>query len=250
VVIPPNITLQPQTQVVNPGANATFDVAATGTGPVRYQWQINGMNFAGETGSSFTVANAQLANEGEYTVLVTDDVATISSVAVRLIVRVLPAIVVPPQSVTNAVGSTVTFNVTCSGSVPMTFIWRKGAVGIVTNVVNGTTDSFTLTNVQLTDTAQYRVIVTNFAIATLTVNATAFLQVLVPPQLQDMTLLPGGSASMKLSGSANRTYAVEISSTLTNWTTLTNIFYTNGLMPFIDSTTSGASNRFYRMRAN
>ena len=59
-----------------------------------------------------------------------------------------------------------------------------------------------------------------------------------------------GSASMRVSGTTNRTYAIETSSTLSNWTTLTNFFYTNGLMPFIDPTTSGVSNRFYRARVN
>jgi hypothetical protein len=248
VNIPPSITLQPQPQAVNPGQTAMFSVAANGTGSVRYQWRFNGMDIAGATGSTLTIPNAQLGDEGEYSALVNDDAASISSAVVRLMVRVLPTILIPPQSVTNTVGSTVTFSVKCSGSVPMAFFWRKGAIPIVTNILYTTNDSLTLSNIQLTDSGTYRVIITNSAIASLSTNATAFLQVLLPVRLQEMQVLGDGSARMKLSGSTNRSYAVEMSSNLTNWTTLTNLFYTNGLMPFIDASAVGATTRFYRAR--
>ena len=66
--------------------------------------------------------------------------------------------------------------------------------------------------------------------------------------LQNVERLPDGSVRMQLSGATNRSYAIDASSHLTNWTTLDTIFYTNGWMPFIDATTGGITNRFYRAR--
>src|ERR1019366_4195340 len=40
----PVITIQPTNQTVVAGSTATFDVSATGTGPLNYQWQFNGSN--------------------------------------------------------------------------------------------------------------------------------------------------------------------------------------------------------------
>ena len=42
VLIPPTITTQPQSQTVVQGQNATFSVAASGTTPLSYQWNLNG----------------------------------------------------------------------------------------------------------------------------------------------------------------------------------------------------------------
>src|SRR4030095_297561 len=117
-----------------------------------------------------------------------------------------------------------------------------------TNVVFGTSDSLTFTNLQLSDTAQYRVVVTNYAISAQQTNALAFLQVLVPLRLEDIQLLQDGSATMKLSGPTNRSYAIEMSSNLANWTTLTNVFYAEGSLPFTDASAVGVSNRCYRVR--
>ena len=95
--------------------------------------------------------------------LVTDDVTTIQSQEARLIVKVAPVILIPPIGQTNRVGADATYTVRVSGSIPMTYIWRRGSVGIVTNILLSTNDSLTLTNLQLTNSTFYRLIVTNHA---------------------------------------------------------------------------------------
>ena len=42
--VAPSITTQPGSQSVTAGQTATFSVAATGTAPLSYQWQKNGVN--------------------------------------------------------------------------------------------------------------------------------------------------------------------------------------------------------------
>jgi glucose/arabinose dehydrogenase len=61
---PPTITSDPQNQTVAVGQSATFSVSATGTTPLSFQWQRNGADIAGATSSSYTLANAQLSDNG------------------------------------------------------------------------------------------------------------------------------------------------------------------------------------------
>jgi hypothetical protein len=115
--IPPNIFSHPVAQVVNSNAPASFAVSAAGTGTLRYQWQLNGMNLENATNMTLTINNAQPSDEGLYRVLVTDDITTVMSAEARLIVRWGPSIEIPPQGQTNVVGSTMTFSVRARGSV-------------------------------------------------------------------------------------------------------------------------------------
>jgi hypothetical protein len=69
---PPSIVTQPQSQLVNAGANVTFNVVAAGSFPLSYQWRFNGTNIAGATGTSLALFNVQAANAGNYSVRVTN----------------------------------------------------------------------------------------------------------------------------------------------------------------------------------
>jgi O-glycosyl hydrolase len=92
--LPPTITTQPVSQTVASGANVSFTVAASGTPPFTYQWQFNGANVSGATGTSLGLNGVQIANAGNYSAVVRNSVgATTSAVAV---LTVLP----PPGTVT------------------------------------------------------------------------------------------------------------------------------------------------------
>jgi len=73
------ITSQPQSQNVPSGALLNLNVQATGTGPLSYQWRLNGVNIPGANSSGFSLANFQPANSGDYTVAVGDAAGTINS---------------------------------------------------------------------------------------------------------------------------------------------------------------------------
>src|SRR5262249_42648321 len=72
VVVPPTITTQPKSATVSVGKRVTFSVNASGTTPLSYQWQFNGLNLvnggnvSGATSASLTVANVQPTNAGSY----------------------------------------------------------------------------------------------------------------------------------------------------------------------------------------
>jgi len=83
----PSFTLQPASLTVNAGVSATFTAAATGTPVPTYQWQRNGVNIAGATGSSYTVARALPGDAGSYVVIATNSVGATGSAPANLTVQ-------------------------------------------------------------------------------------------------------------------------------------------------------------------
>jgi hypothetical protein len=87
VLVPPSIVTPPQSMTVSNGTAATLTVAAAGSPPLAYQWLFNGGLLAGATSSSLTISNAQSANQGDYTVTVTNAVGSVTSPAAHLTVQ-------------------------------------------------------------------------------------------------------------------------------------------------------------------
>lgn len=68
---PPTIATGLEDALIQPGDSHTFEVVATGIGPLTYEWRKDGVILA-ETGNTLTVSNAQAADRGTYAVTVTD----------------------------------------------------------------------------------------------------------------------------------------------------------------------------------
>lgn len=84
---PPRIVRQPADQVVIEGAPASFDVEATGTSPLTYQWHFEGSPLQGETGVVLRLPAATLAQSGTYQVRVADAGGDVLSQPARLTVN-------------------------------------------------------------------------------------------------------------------------------------------------------------------
>jgi photosystem II stability/assembly factor-like uncharacterized protein len=82
--VPPTIISQPQSVVVNLSSNASFGVSADGTAPLKYQWYFNSGIIPGATNPSYTRTNAQLAEAGNYFVVVTNLAGSVTSAVVTL----------------------------------------------------------------------------------------------------------------------------------------------------------------------
>jgi hypothetical protein len=68
-------------------------VAATGTGPLSYQWKRNGANIAGATNSTLTVSNVQSGSAGNYTVVVSNSAGSATSTAATLTLDTTPRLI-------------------------------------------------------------------------------------------------------------------------------------------------------------
>jgi pectate lyase len=102
----PAITAQPTDRSVLTGQNTTFNVIATGTAPLAYQWFFSNAPIANAITSSHTVTNAQPTNAGGYFVVITNSVGSVTSVVANLSVVSVPAAGVPDGYATRGAGTT------------------------------------------------------------------------------------------------------------------------------------------------
>jgi len=78
---PPSITLQP-TSLTFGGSGFTLSIAASGTGPLTYQWRLSGVDIAGANASIFTLPSASVADAGIYDVVVSSPYGSVTSIVV------------------------------------------------------------------------------------------------------------------------------------------------------------------------
>ncbi len=86
----PIITSQPVGNVVAPGGTATFNVTATGSGTLTYQWRFNGNNLIGEEDANLTISDVQPEDAGNYDVIVSNTAGPVTSSAAVLAVPTAP----------------------------------------------------------------------------------------------------------------------------------------------------------------
>jgi hypothetical protein len=77
------------------------------------------------------------------------------------------------------VGDTVSFTVSATGALPLSYRWRKDSLTVTNLTLNATTAALTLTNVQANHAGNYTVVVTNLFGAA-PVSSNAVLTVLSP----------------------------------------------------------------------
>ena len=82
--IAPSIVTQPQGQTLAVGSNAIFNVAATGTFPLAYQWRRNGTNLTGKTATLLALTNVIVGDAGDYSVVIANQAGAATSVVAVL----------------------------------------------------------------------------------------------------------------------------------------------------------------------
>ena len=142
----PSLPVQPASETVVAGGTAQFNVVASGSPMLNYQWQFNGMNIVGATNASLTFFNAQTNEAGNYSVTVVDPLCyptgvTVSSNAILSVI--LPVCAPPPSGMVawwraegdfadvvdgnNGLGQNVSF---ANGKVGRGFIFNDGSSSI------------------------------------------------------------------------------------------------------------------------
>ncbi|MBU3660613.1 MAG: BspA family leucine-rich repeat surface protein [Flavobacteriales bacterium] len=147
------ITTQPIALTQCTGTTANFNVAATGTGTLTYQWKKDGNDIVGETNTTLTLANLVAANAGNYTVVVTGECNAVTSTVANLVVNPLTVITTQPVGATNCAGTSVAFNVVATGTGTLTYQWKKDN----SNISGATAATFSYPSVLTTDAGSYTV---------------------------------------------------------------------------------------------
>ncbi len=77
---PPTITRQPDDEIVTTGSAATFAVTATGSAPLSYQWQKNGVDIPGAVAASCDAPSSSLGDNGAiFAVTITNSSGSVRS---------------------------------------------------------------------------------------------------------------------------------------------------------------------------
>lgn len=72
----PSITGHPWNTAASKGSAVTFRTLAAGSPPLSYQWRFDGVDLAGETNASLTIAQVQAAQAGYYQSVITNSFGT------------------------------------------------------------------------------------------------------------------------------------------------------------------------------
>ncbi|MDB6122497.1 MAG: hypothetical protein JWQ71_1490 [Pedosphaera sp.] len=197
----PIFITQPQSQGVTLNSNVTLSVVAVGTSILKYQWQLNGTNLSGATKTSYTITKAQPAHAGSYSVVITNQVGSITSSNAILTLNFLPSFTTQPQSQTVTAGGTVSFNVVAGGTAPLGYQWLFND----RTILGATNSAYTLTGLTNLNSGNYRVVVTN--VAGRLASSNAVLTVLSSPAIvthpQSQTVGESGTAAFTVSATGN-----------------------------------------------
>ncbi len=188
----PSIVTQPTNVVVAVGSTLSLGVGATGTAPLTYNWIFNATNVYVTASSPLMITNVQLTNAGPYYVVVTNNYGSATSSNAVLVVGNAPGLTAQPQSQTALQFTPVTFNANATGTAPLAFQWLRNGL----NIAQATNTSFTISSVQTTDAASYRVVVSNL-FGTFT-SSNAVLSVFTPNVRLENAALTVGPVTVPL----------------------------------------------------
>jgi len=211
----PVISTQPVAQAKLIGQSVSFTVAATGSATLTYQWTKNAANISGATSATYSIPSVSIADAGNYAVVVTNSVSSVTSASVALTVTpTAPIITTPPTAQSVTVGQSATFSVLATGSGSLSYQWIKGGA-----VISGATvATYTIPATVSADAGNYAVAVVNIVSSvasaattstavSLTVNA-ALVGPSIATQPVARTVTAGQSVSFSVTatGSATLTY--------------------------------------------
>jgi len=164
----PTITSHPASISVLTGDPASFTVAATGTGPISYQWIRDGNGITGAPCvPTYTLTvTVETDNGARFWSMVSNAYGTVASNPATLTVTTDPPVITTqPVAQSVSAGQTATFTVVATGDGPFGYQWQRsnnsGATwSQVRAGTGGTTATYETAPTVLTETgAQFRVLV-------------------------------------------------------------------------------------------
>lgn len=179
----PMIVSNPVSVTLPASSNALFSVSAIGSPTLSYQWFFNSTPIPGAAASQYALSGIQSSNAGNYQVVVTNSLGSItSSVAILAVTPMAPYFVTQPVGAAVSAGSSRIFTGLANGSQPISYQWQHAG----TNLPGATLTSLTLNNLGLNDSGAYTLLASN----AVSVSTSAVAQLTVyqnPTLLQPLT---------------------------------------------------------------
>ncbi len=119
------ITAEPIDLVANVDETPVFEVVASGSAPVTYQWKRNGIPLENQVYSTYRLKDVQMRDAGVYTVDIKNPVGSLTSRDAMLTVLDPPRITSNPGSLLVHEGQPAMFEVSVSGALPLAYQWYK-----------------------------------------------------------------------------------------------------------------------------
>jgi hypothetical protein len=113
----PQITVQPWDLSVAQGDAPRFTAKAVGSQGMNYQWRVNGQDIPGATADSYCITNVQPADDGLYTLAVSNRKGAIASRPAKLVVNAAQPVLLAPVSMTNG-----QFRFSVTGAIGLTYV--------------------------------------------------------------------------------------------------------------------------------
>jgi hypothetical protein len=153
---------QPADRLVNGGDSTTFTASLLGSGPLSYEWLLNGNAIPGATNANYTIPQVLYTDEGSYALRVSSPLSTNTTRAAVLTVTNTPvtfADAAQPADVVVVEGRTVTLASVVAGSPPIRYQWYIGS----SPIPEATNSTYTILAVSPTNAGAYKVNVSNQA---------------------------------------------------------------------------------------
>lgn len=206
----PQIYGLPTTVVRNPGDYLSLSPSIVGTYPLTYRWQKDGVDLSGATSSYFSKSSVTVADDGVYTLIVSNAFGTAVSSPVNVIVNDPnpPAIYNVPSLVTVDYGSSLNIYPTVIGTSPVNCTWKKDGVAIpgATSSSFGRSFATTADSGAYTLTASNSVGTTTSSVVTVVVRAAVLPTFTLQPRPVVAAPSLGAYFTTQATGSPNLTY--------------------------------------------
>lgn len=171
------ITQSPSNQTKCAGEPVNFSVTATGSGPLTYQWRLNGSDLPGEVSPLLSIPVVHVDDAGTYTCVVTGACGSETSPPAVLTVRIPVMITDDPDAAGVCDGGSVSFSVSATGTTPLYYQWFKNGQPII----GAEASSYEIDPVTGDDPGAYSCEVTNVCGGVL--SAEAMLELLPPTDI-------------------------------------------------------------------
>ena len=244
---PVSIVAEPSSLVLPYGASASFGILAEGFPSPSYQWFLNRTNLSGATSNKWTISHVQMADLGEYEVLVSNGYSSVFSSPATL--SMSPSILEPFRGLIGTWGERAILSVEAVGSGILNYQWYKDGDPLS----SGTNAMYMFNSLQLTDGGLYSVMVSS-AFGSVTNSPAQLALNAADISLGKFAESQGTFAGVTIHGVAGYTYGIQYSTNLTDtgsWMTITNVTLQQPDDIWVDTSVDlrQTPQRYYRVKA-